>query len=122
MSEAYLDVSMEFCKNPLSKPAQERYQEAGLRIADLWLGIKHKYIDLWGFDWFGEEFVEAFLKRILEKSNNPKADFDEVYQIQWYYGCQTAAMLATFLGVEYVPIDVQHKQWTEQFIKDNFGK
>lgn len=68
------------------KYREKVYEEHGTYLADMWLKEKAKEIDLWGFDWWGEEFVNAFLQRVMDVEGSIK----EVDEIQWYFFCETA--------------------------------
>lgn len=82
--QAYIEVEKHLREANI-KSGEHVAAESGKSLADLWLKNKAKTIDLWGGCWWGEEFVNAFLQRVMEVEGSIK----EVDEIQWYFGCET---------------------------------
>jgi len=57
--------------------------EAAIVIADEWCRQKTESIDLWGCDWFGQEFIEKFLERCSQNRC-----LGEAIQIKWWFPCE----------------------------------
>ncbi len=67
---------------------KETATKAGTTLAVAWLRGRQETIDLWGFDDFGEDFVNAFLSVV-----HAGGGFDEgirtVKDINWLFNCET---------------------------------
>ena len=79
--------------------------EAGTWLADLWSGFQSRsmVIDLWGCDFFGEEFFHSFLDRC-----NKNGWLNDALSINWKFPCETAN--------QGDPFRIQANTWALEFI------